>query len=126
MRISFLFLIILCFVFTSCYNTDRNCKDFQTGTFEFETYLNGELVKTTFKRTDTLEVDFFKGKADSSSVRWINDCEYIATKLNPNSMMERKALHFKILSTSDDSYTFEYGIVGETNRQKGSVKKVSE
>lgn len=126
MRISFLFLIILCFVFTSCYNTDRNCKDFQTGTFEFETYLNGELVKTTFKRTDTLEVDFFKGKADSSSVRWINDCEYIATKLNPNSMMERKALHFKILSTSDDSYTFEYGIVGETNRQKGSVKMVSE
>ncbi len=126
MRISLLSLILICFVFTSCYNTDRNCKDFQTGTFEFETYLNGELVKTTFKRDDTLEIDFFKGKADSSSVRWINDCEYIATKLNPNSMMERKALHFKILSTSDDSYTFEYGIVGETNRQKGSVKKVSE
>ena len=126
MRISFLTLILISFAFTSCYKTERNCKDFQTGTFEFETYLNGELVKTTFKRDDTLEIDFFKGKADSSSVRWINDCEYIATKLNPNSMMERKALHFKILSTSEDSYTFEYGIVGETNRQKGSVKKVSE
>ncbi|PHQ30221.1 DNA topoisomerase IV [Leeuwenhoekiella nanhaiensis] len=122
----YLYFVLLSFLFISCYNTERDCKSFQTGKFEFETYLNGELVKTTFVRNDTLEIDFFEGKADSSSIRWINDCEYIANKLNPNSMMERKALHFKILSTSEDSYTFEYGIVGETKKQKGSVKKVSE
>jgi len=122
----YLFFILLSCLFISCYNTERDCKAFQTGTFEFETYLNGELVKTTFVRNDTLEIDFFEGKADSSSIRWINDCEYVANKLNPNSMMERKALHFKILSTSEDSYTFEYGIVGESKKQKGSVKKVSD
>ena len=122
----YLYFALLSCLFISCYNTERDCKSFQTGRFEFETYLNGELVKTTFVRSDTLEIDFFEGKADSSSIRWINDCEYIANKLNPNSMMERKALHFKILSTSEDSYTFEYGIVGETKKQKGSVKKVSE
>lgn len=122
----YLYFALLSCLFVSCYNTERDCKSFQTGRFEFETYLNGELVKTTFIRNDTLEIDFFEGKADSSSIRWINDCEYIANKLNPNSMMERKALHFKILSTSEDSYTFEYGIVGETKKQKGSVKKVSE
>ncbi|PHR90607.1 MAG: DNA topoisomerase IV [Leeuwenhoekiella sp.] len=121
----YLYFVLLSCLFISCYNTERDCKSFQTGRFEFETYLNGELVKTTFVRNDTLEIDFFEGKADSSSIRWINDCEYIANKLNPNSMMERKALHFKILSTSEDSYTFEYGIVGETKKQKGSVKKVS-
>ena len=122
----YLFFVLLSCLCISCYNTERNCKAIQNGTFEFETYLNGELVKTTFVRSDTLEIDFFEGKADSSSIRWINDCEYIANKLNPNSMMERKALHFKILSTSEDSYTFEYGIVGESNKQKGSVKKVSD
>ncbi|WP_442845582.1 DNA topoisomerase IV [Leeuwenhoekiella sp. H156] len=120
-----LFYLYICFLLSSCYDTTRDCTSFQNGTFEFETYLNGELVKTTFVRNDTLEVDFFEGKADSSSIRWINDCEYIANKLNPNSMMERKALHFKILTTSEDSYTFEYGIVGESKKQKGSVKKVS-
>ena len=119
-------VFLFCLLCTGCYETRRDCSDFQTGTFEFETYLNGELVKTTFVRNDTLEVDFFEGKADSSSIRWINDCEYIANKLNPNSMMERKALHFKILTTGEDSYTFEYGLVGETKKQKGSVKKVSD
>ena len=125
MKTRFLYSILIAFFCFSCYQTELDCTSFKTGTFEFETYLNGELVKTTFMRNDTLEVDFFDGKADSSSVRWINDCEYIAKKLNPNGMMERKALHFKILSTSEDSYTFEYGIVGETKKQKGSVKKVN-
>ena len=122
---SLLFLIALISC-TACYETERSCTDFKTGTFEFETYLNGDLVKTTFVRSDTLEVDYFKGKADSSSIRWINDCEYIAKKLNPKSMMERKALHFKILSTSENAYTFEYGIVGESKKQKGAVEKVND
>ena len=108
----------------SCYAPERNCKEFKTGKFEFETYLNGEVTKTTFMRNDTLEVDYYKNEADSSSIRWINDCEYIARKLNPENHQESMALHFKILSTKDDSYTFEYSLVGETNKQKGTAKKV--
>ncbi|WGK64450.1 DNA topoisomerase IV [Croceiramulus getboli] len=120
----FLLLNVL-LVFSACYSPERDCERFKTGTFEFETLLNGEVVKTTFVRNDTLEVDYFQGKADSSSIRWINDCEYIVTKLNPTSMMERKAIHMKILSTSGDQYTFEYALVGETNKQKGTAKKIN-
>lgn len=109
----------------SCYSPERDCASFRTGTFEFETYINGEVSKTTFTRNDTLEIDYYKGQADSSSVRWINDCEYIANKINPKNRSERQSLQFKILTTSGDTYNFEYSIVGKVQKQRGTAKKIS-
>ena len=108
----------------SCYTPERNCAKFKTGTFEFESYLEGEMVKTTFVRNDSLEIDYFRNEVDSSSIRWINDCEYILTNLNPKNMAEEKPLHMKILTTEGDSYTFEFSVVGEDRKQKGTVRKV--
>lgn len=110
--------------FSSCYQPERNCDDFRTGTFEFESYLEGELVKTHFVRNDSIEIDFFRGNSDTSSVRWINNCEYILTNLHPKSRAEEKPLHIKILTTKNNTYTFEYGLVGETQKQRGTVSKV--
>lgn len=118
------FFVIPAFMCLSCYSPKRNCKDFKTGTFEFESYLNGELVKTRFKRNDSIEIDYFEGKTDTSSVRWINDCEYILTNLNPKNMAEEKPLHMKILTTTKNTYTFEFSVVGETKKQKGTAKKI--
>ena len=87
--------------------------------FSFTTTINEEEVTTTFIRKGDLEIDFFEGKVDSSSVRWINDCEYIVKKLHPRNKAEEKSVHMKILTTSDNSYTFEYNIVGETSKSKG-------
>lgn len=123
-RSVFILLLIALFV-TSCYTPERDCNHFKTGTFEFEAYLNGEIVQTRFERNDTLEVDYYQGKADSSAIRWINDCEYIAKKINPKNRNERKALHFKILKTDGEFYTFEYAIVGENKKQKGTAKKIN-
>lgn len=120
----FTFLSILAISLTSCYQPERNCADFKVGTFEFESYLNGELVKTRFVRNDTMEIDFFRGKSDTSSIRWINDCEYVITNKNPKNRSEEKPIHMKILTTKNNSYTFEYGLVGETERQKGTALKV--
>ncbi len=124
MRKLFLYSILFS-VLCSCQTPERNCTDFKTGTFTFETLLEGKLVETKFIRNDTLEIDYFNGKADSSSVRWINNCEYIVKKLNPNSMSEEKAIHMKILTTEGDFYTFEYSLVGETNKQRGTAKKIN-
>lgn len=118
-----LFYILLIVILSSCETPERHCTSFKTGTFQFETLLNGNLVATTFVRNDTLEVDYYQGKADSSSVRWINDCEYIVKKLNPKSMSEEKAIHMKILTTQGDFYTFEYSLVGESNKQRGTAQK---
>ena len=65
------------------------------------------------------------GKTDTASIRWINDCEYILQKINPKNMAERKGVHIKILKTNGDEYTFEYGLVGETEKQRGVIKKVN-
>ena len=73
-------------------------------------------------RNDSIEIDYFKGKIDTSSIRWINDCEYIVKKLNPRSRAEEKAIHIKILTTRTNEYTFEYCVVGEEKKQKGIAK----
>jgi len=124
--IRILLTVLLCSVlFTACESPERNCDSFKTGSFTFETLLNGELVTTRFTRNDTLEIDYFEGKVDSSSVRWINNCEYIVRKIHPKSMSEQKAVHMKILYTEGDYYTFEYSIVGENIKQQGIVKKIN-
>ncbi|MGY3794459.1 DNA topoisomerase IV [uncultured Aquimarina sp.] len=123
-RLFFLFLASL--LFLGCYQQERDCQNFHTGTFEFETYLNGELAKTTFVRNDSIEIDYFLGKSDTATIRWINDCEYIVKKLHPKNMAEEKAIHMKILTTDGDTYTFEYGLVGvKKNKQRGTAKKVN-
>ena len=111
---------------TSCFNAERNCTDFKTGTFEFQSYLEGELVTTRFTRNDSIEIDSFRGKTDTSSIRWINDCEYILKNLHPKNRAEEKPLYIRILTTKGNSYNFEYGLVGETDKRKGTAVKVAD
>lgn len=122
-QLQFLCVIILSFI--SCYTPPRDCSNFRTGSFEFKTYLEGEIVTTTFTRTDSIEIDQFRGETDTSSVRWINNCEFIVKNLHPKNMAEQQPLHIKILTTSKDTYTFEYGLVGESKKQQGTARKVN-
>ncbi|MFD0862167.1 DNA topoisomerase IV [Sungkyunkwania multivorans] len=125
MRHAYLAIVFLVSL-NSCYERERNCADFKNGSFQFESSIGGETVTTTFVRNDTLEIDYYQGKADSASIRWINDCEYIVKKINPKTMSERKAIHMKILYTKGDSYTFEYSIVGDDkNKQRGTATKMN-
>ena len=83
-----------------------------------------ELLKTTFIRSDSIEIEHFRGHTDTSSIRWINDCEYIVKNLNPKSRSEEKAIHMKIIKTNGNEYLFEYNVVGNSKKQKGTVKKI--
>lgn len=123
------FFAFLLFPFFSCYQTERNCSEFRTGTFEFTYTENGEEKIGKFIRTEEYSIEYFDGKVDTSSVRWINDCEFITKKLHPTNPNEEKALHMKILSTTKSSYTFEYKYaVKEPNKKqlvvKGLAKKI--
>ena len=91
----------------------------------FDCFSTGELVNSRFIRNDSIEIEKFMGKTDTSSIRWINDCEYILKNLNPESMAEEKQIHIKILTTTKNGYTFEYGQVGDPKKARGKVKKVS-
>ncbi len=123
MRFAIFFTLLLFLV--SCFSPERNCKDFQTGNFSFTSVVLGDTLTTTFTRTDNLEVDYYHNRIDSSSVRWLNDCECIVKKIRPLSYQESKAVHMKILTTTDNTYTFEYNLVGdEANKQRGVVTKL--
>lgn|SRR5690606_42077833 len=123
-------ILLLCLfsvILASCYNVERNCKDFKTGTFEYTYTIDGVEKTSTFFRNDTLEVDYYENKADSSSIRWINDCEFIVEKINPTSLNDAKAVHMKILTTEGNTYTYEYSLVGDSsNKQKGTITKLKE
>lgn len=124
MRIVVLSALLL--LLTGCFSPDRNCKDFQTGTFSFTSIVLGDTLTTKFIRTDSIEVDYYLNRVDSSSVRWLNDCECIVKKMRPLSYQESKAVHMKILTTKNNTYTFEYNLVGDSaKKQRGVVTKLS-
>lgn len=118
--------IVFClfpFFLISCYEQERNCKDYKTGNFEFSREIEGQIETSYFERNDSLQIETFRGKKDTSSVRWVNDCEFILKKINPKSMSEKNAVQMKILTTSEKGYTFEYNFVGQTKKQRGTVTK---
>ena len=119
-----LLIFILPILMGSCNPPARNCTDFHEGTFRFNAKIDGEEQTTVFTRTGSLEVSEYLGKKDSASIRWVNDCEYVVTNLNPRTRAEEKPIHMKILSTTDNSYTFEYKLVGSSKSSRGTVYKI--
>lgn len=113
---------LLLLLFASCYQAERNCKDYQNGKFTFDYVIDSVSKTGVFTRQGDLSIEYYENKVDSSTVRWINDCEYVVKKINPKSMAEEKPVHIKILTTTDNSYTFEFNIVGNNKtKSKGTA-----
>jgi hypothetical protein len=121
------FLLLLLLSLFSCYEVERNCNDFKTGEYEFEYSIDGVKKTARFVRTENLSINYYDGKIDSSSVRWINDCEFILKTINPKTIADKDDMHMKILSTKDtSSYTFEYKLaVKKKNRPHRTAKGVA-
>lgn len=119
-------LLLILFITFSCQKQlECNPKGFKTGKFEFIQEVNGAKETTTFERTDKLQIETYKGRTDTASVRWVNDYEFILQKLHPRNMAEKKAISMRILSTKEKTYTFEYSFVGESKKQIGTVTKIN-
>jgi hypothetical protein len=121
----FICSLLLLTLLTSCYNQERNCKDFKTGKFTSETEIEGKKYTSTFERNDSIQIESYKGKIDTFKVRWTNDCEYIIQNNNPKNREEKKPVQMKILTTTTNSYTFEYSFVGDSKKQRGTVTKLN-
>ena len=126
-KFKFIFLLgVSSLCIYSCYTVERDCERFHTGIFEFSSVINGEIKTSYFTRSANLEIETFEGKIDSSSIRWVNSCECILTKLKPKSNQDKRPVQIKILSTKNDTYNFEYSLVGRSeNKQRGKVKKIN-
>ena len=111
---------LLLIFLSSCSFPEKDCKKFKTGNFEFKTEIDGKEYVSYFQRSDSTEIEVFNGVIDTSSVRWVSDCEFILKNINPKK--SKKSITMKILSTENDSYTFEYSIVGDdSNKKRGKV-----
>jgi len=117
--------LLLLTLLISCYNQERNCTDFKTGKFISETEIEGKKYTSTFERNDSIQVETYEGKIDTFKVRWTNDCEYVIQNINPKNREEKKAVQMKILTTKDNTYTFEYSFVGDSKKQRGTVTKTN-
>jgi hypothetical protein len=110
-------------ILISCQNPERNCANFMTGTFEFETVVGTELKKTKFIRNDSIEIDYYDNKIDTFSIRWVNDCEYVMKKLRPKNQAEKEPVLFKVLTTNGNEYNFEYSMLIQKKNRKRVVRK---
>lgn len=119
-------IIFFLFLFCACYSLERDCKPFQIGEFKFTQIINGEMKSSYFTRDSLYEIERFEGKIDTASIRWVNECECILTKLNPISNQDKRPIQIRIISTQGDTYTFEYSLVGDAkNKQKGTIQKIN-
>lgn len=122
---SVLFCFLASLLFAACYSPQLNCKKYKTGIFEYQSYLNGELIKARIVRNDSLEIDYYDEKQpDTSKIRWVNDCEYILRKYHPKNRKEKQSFQIQIISTTKDSYTFEFSKVGESQKSQFTAKRV--
>lgn len=118
--------LLLLMLLVSCYAPKRNCLPFHQGSFEYTTVINGSLKTSRFERSENFEVEYYDGKVDSAGIRWVNDCDCVLTRLRPNSYQESRPLQMRILSTTEDSYTFEFSYVGDSkNKQRGTIVKIN-
>jgi hypothetical protein len=109
--------LMLASVLISCLQQQEcNCGDFKTGNFKSEIVIKGVKKTVFFTRTENLQIETFNGKTDSSSVRWVNDCEFVTRKLHPKTMEEEKTFSVKILTTNKKSYSFEFSEVGKAQK----------
>lgn len=115
-----LFLILILVTISSCYQPDRNCADFKTGEFSFNYIVNDEEKTGKFTRDEAYSVEYYDSKIDSATVKWINDCEFVLQDIKTKS-----SVHMKILSTTASSYTFEYSLVGEAKKIRGTATKTN-
>lgn len=118
--------LLLNLLLVGCYQQDRNCTDFKEGKFSFEYEVDGVKKTTIFERRNGIEIDYYEGRADTATVRWVSDCEYVLQKKHPRTNEEKKGISMKILTTSSDSYTFEFGMVGQAKKQHGTVRKIAD
>ena len=119
------FLIFVILLLLSCGIPEKNCSQFKTGEFNFESKTENGVYNSRSIRNDSIEIEFFGSSIDTSRITWVSECEYLLRKLRPKSLSEEKAVSVKIINTSDKGYLFEYSFVGDReNRARGNALKI--
>lgn len=124
-RYFYIVMLGLFLTLSSCFTPEKHCDRFKTGTFEYQTYADGELIKAKIVRNDSLEIDYYNPQEpDSSAIRWINECEYVLKKYNAKSADEKQSFKMRIIETEADRYTFEFSQIGQSKVKEFSATRI--
>ena len=101
-------LILLFIILTfSCCAQEKKCTDFKTGTFKYTDQLYSDLKVIRTDSTQT-EINSKNGLEMHSSIKWINDCNYVLTITKVlNADLENvigKTIEVEIVETKSDIY----------------------
>jgi hypothetical protein len=101
-----LLILILNLTLNSCVK-EKNCASFKTGTFQYSDQLYSDLKVIRTDSTQT-EINMKNGLEMHSSIKWINDCNYVLTITKVlNADLENvigKIIEVEIVETKSDSY----------------------
>ncbi len=113
----FTFCLLSFFLLAACYQPQRDCTDFRAGSFAFDYVVDGIEKTGKFTRDSLYSIEYYDNKIDSATVRWVNDCEFVL-----KDARNKISIHYKILKTTDSSYTFEYRNASRDPQKKYLVK----
>lgn len=120
------FLYFLPLLLASCLQQpERDCTAYHTGRFRFDMEIDGVKKTTLLERSEKFQYETFEGKTDTASVRWVSDCEFILQEVRPKTLLAKRPIRMKILTTSKNSYTFEYGFVGDKESRTGTAYRIN-
>ena len=124
-RRTILFLLLGMSALSCVEQPERNCLEHRNGEYWVIVENDGKMDTTSISRSQNIQIEVYKQKRDTSYVRWLNDCEFVLQLANPKNKNEENPLRFKLLTTTDSSYTFEYSIAKSKGRalQGVAVKK---
>ena len=102
----YVLLLILFLTLNSCVK-EKKCTDFKTGIFEYSNKLYSDLKVIRTDSTQT-EINSKNGLEMHSSIKWINNCNYVLTITKVlNADLENvigKIIEVEIVETKSDSY----------------------
>lgn len=117
----------LVLLLSGCFSRSLECEKFKTGTFQYETYADGEIIQAEIVRNDSLEIDYFdKNNPDTSKIRWINNCEYVLKKYKPKDATEKQSFRMQIIETEKNSYTFQFSQLGEKTTKEFTATRLTD
>ena len=92
---------------------------------EFSTIVNGTMKTSYFIRTEKLSDKPMRKMLRKASIRWVNDCECILTKLNPISSKTSVLFKLRFYLLNRILIHLKCSIVGKAdNKKRGTIKKV--
>ena len=104
---------------TSCSAQEKKCSDFKIGSFIYSDplYANLKVIRTD---STQIEIDVKSGFEMQSSIKWIDDCNYLLTTTKVlNADLEKalgKTIEVEIVETKFDSYTLR------SNSENGNLE----